>query len=165
MAHRLNYLTPNAVILTILFGFLISLPVALLVKQKAHREGLAQGREEGKTLAVAKAEAERIEAYHKGFQSGREAADSEYVVQITPVYRKSKAGLVGYKKYVYEFGYDYQLFLKGLPCLVPVEHIVERVTETEIDSEDLERRVNGIVQAAVSGFAGNVKLLTPRQKA
>jgi hypothetical protein len=148
--------------LTFVVGLLLGLGVTSSARRRAYEADHARGVEEGRRLGLARVEAAR----HEGWKAGRAEADKEYEVQVQPFYRMSKSGFGPLKKSRYTFGYQHQLFVKGMPCFTSTEQPIEEVAETELDPEELEKRVSGIVQAAISGAIGNVPvtMLKPVQK-
>lgn len=89
-------------------------------------------------------------------------------VRVEPYVRLAgKSGFIK-KSTETELGYQYQLFVRGLPCFEPHVIIVERRQESVIDQAALERLKNhayGLAQAAVEAKAGGAGSLISVVKA
>ena len=116
--------------------------------------GYQKGLKEGKIIASAKAEASLVTSYHDGYRAGKKEAENEMSVEVTPFYRSSKIGFPGFKKTVYEFGYEYQLTVKGLPCLDASEKIVGSEKEAEVNREEILSLTQDIIANAIAAKTG-----------
>ncbi len=62
-----------------------------------------------------------------------EELKSELEISVEPYTTEVKADFALFKKKKIEYGYRYQLFIKGIPCLQPVSVPLNVVEETEVD--------------------------------
>lgn len=77
------------------------------------------------------------EGYNKGKTDGSQDADGEFTVTITPTVRNLSWDLRFIKTRKYQYGYRYQLHVKGIPCLQPHDVITAEKTEVFADHEKL----------------------------
>ena len=76
----------------------------------------------------------------------------ELAVQVVPYVCTTKATGWLSKSMSVEIGYQYQLFIRGLPCFEPHRIITEATTESEVSEAGLEllrKRATDLAQAAL----------------
>jgi hypothetical protein len=139
---------------------------AEVIRLRALEEGKERGRAEAR-VALEKeqqlaTDLAATKAFHKGYTQGRKEAQESYRIDIVPFFRKRKVGFAGFKKFHYDYGYNYQLFVNDMPCLEPTERVIKTETESDIDPEQLKNNVQGLVESVVSaakdGLVGNIKV-------
>jgi hypothetical protein len=116
----------------------------------SENESYQKGLEEGKKLEAAVSEPKMKNAYSEGLQKGRQEAHSEYHIDITPFYRSEKKGYLAWKFFEVEYGYKYQLLIRGIPCLQPFERIEVTKRESELDEEKLMQLATNIVKSVIT---------------
>lgn len=83
-----------------------------------------------------------LDEYNKGFENG--VKQSAIDVQITPIKKViDDKGMFSTKKSI-QLGYSYRLFSHGIPCLEPHEVIVESISSSELNEENIKIAIEKI---------------------
>lgn len=81
-------------------------------------------------------------SYDKGFEKGIDNRDIS--VQVFPWREEIEVDNFFKNRKSVKFGYKYQLFVKGIPCLEPHTNVLEEISTDKINSENILRLAQNI---------------------
>jgi hypothetical protein len=112
----------------IVSGVINILLIVILLSRKASNKGYDAGYEKGRTDALK----------NQGWE-----------VQISPWKENIQEGFF-MKKQTINIGYQYQLFVNGIPCLQPHVQIHEKLVITKLDKESINIAIEGLTETIKS---------------
>lgn len=102
--------------------------------------------------------------YQKGFRKGEEHGLNQIRFEVVPICRVSDFGALFWRSVKVQYGYQFQLFINGIPSLKSEETIIDTVERNEINQEQLLEFVSAAVQIAVATRIGSFRVV-PREEA
>ncbi|PKQ38410.1 MAG: hypothetical protein CVT59_04110 [Actinobacteria bacterium HGW-Actinobacteria-1] len=123
----------------------------LHVKDCEHLDALTAQKQE--LLAAREAELRNAIAETREVERAEfERLVNSFSVKVSPYAKVSKTGSRWRRQVQRESGYQYQLFVNGVPAFAPHVEITQSDHETEIDEESLLRLASQATEVAAQGF-------------
>jgi hypothetical protein len=94
-----------------------------------------------------------------GYYVGKDRAFKDIKLQIIPICRVSEFGAFFWRATTVKYGYQYQLFVKGIPSLKSEEIIIAEKEVKEVDQNQLQDLIRQAVRAALATETGGINLV------
>src|SRR5262249_34883658 len=94
-----------------------------------------------------------------GYYIGKERAFKEIRLEVIPICRVSEFGAFFWRATTVKYGYQFQLFVKGIPSLKSEETIIAEKEVKEVDQNQLQELIRQAVKAALATETGGINVV------
>ena len=94
-----------------------------------------------------------------GYYIGKDRAFKNIKLQVIPICRVSEFGALFWRATTVKYGYQFQLFVKGIPSLKSEETIIAEKEVQEVDQNQLQELIRQAVRAALATQTGGINVV------
>ena len=94
-----------------------------------------------------------------GYYVGKDRAFKDIKLQVIPICRVSEFGAFFWRATTVKYGYQFQLFVKGIPSLKSEEIIIAEKEVKEVDQSQLQDLIRQAVRAALVTETGGINVV------